>query len=173
MISRQQFDDIQTTIWWYPDNNPDNNLMISWQQSRQQSNLLCARSLRWMRHRAGFPRHNRTLRLENFKQTKKLDHCAGHLKHFEEYSWREHLFDRGQPWHQLGGQLARLLGNQVAHLFRNLWTIGHGWISNTKSETCLSDPTTSSRHCWGPSWNLHPAPQSFRGCRSHLGRSNK
>ena len=44
--------------------------MISRQQSRQQSNLLCARSLRWMRHRAGFPRHNRTLRLENFKQTK-------------------------------------------------------------------------------------------------------
>ena len=44
--------------------------MISRQQSRQQSNLLCARSSRWMRHRAGFPRHNRTLRLENFKQTK-------------------------------------------------------------------------------------------------------
>ena len=35
-------------------------------------------------------------------------------------------------------------------------------------ETWMREPTTSSRHSSSPSWKMHPAPQSFRGWRSHL-----
>ena len=40
--------------------------------------------------------------------------------------------------------------------------------SATWSNTCISAPTTWSWHCWSPSWKIQPAPQSFKGCRSHL-----
>ena len=37
-----------------------------------------------------------------------------------------------------------------------------------EEETWMREPTTSSRHSSSPSWKMHPAPQSFRGWRSHL-----
>ena len=40
--------------------------------------------------------------------------------------------------------------------------------SATWSNTWISAPTTWSWHCWTPSWKIQPAPQSFKGCRSHL-----